>query len=147
MVMSPYFQDFGSEVVKEFGKDVYKKIKDQFKSEAELKSAELITQRPLSDDAKSLLKSHLETQLIKDQQFYIQIADIFKTTISDTLVLSLTLKAICEINDELPRLYSAWLKAGIEKKGTYQNRIEELEEQLRTLEEKFFLIIQRIPRA
>lgn len=143
MMISPYFQNFGNEIVKELGKDVYKKIKTQLKGDAEKKAVEMMDHEPLSFEAKVFLRSHLVVQLSNDKLFYSDIADIFKTNFSDTFILSLILRTISEINEELPKLYAAWLKSGIEKKGAYQNRIDDLEEQLRLLEEKFFSIMQR----
>jgi hypothetical protein len=143
MMISPYFQNFGNEMGKELGKDVYKKIKTQLKGDQEKKAIEMLNHEPLSYEAKAFLKNHLVLQLSNDKLFYSDISQVFKTNFSDTFILSLILRTISEINEELPKLYTGWLKSGIEKKGAYQNRIDDLEDQLRLLEEKFFSIMQR----
>ena len=60
----------------------------------------------------------------------------------DFFIFELVLRSIRDIKTELRRLYPWWINTGTEKKGEYQNRIEQLEVQVGQLEEKFFTILQ-----
>lgn len=143
MMLSPYLQNCGKEIAKQAGKDLYQKIKQQIQGDSEKKVVEKLELQPLSIDNMNSLKDILFIQLSNDSLFYKKITEVFNASFSDTLILSLTLRAINEINNELPRLYSSWVKASLEKKGEYQNRINDLEDQLRYLEVKFFSVVQK----
>jgi hypothetical protein len=145
MMLSPYFQGCGKEIAKQAGKDIYKRIKSDLNGEKERQIIEKLESEFLSLENMNLLQGILSSKLLNDTTFYKKVTQMFNVSFSDTLILSLTLRSLSEINNELPRLYSSWVRASLEKKGEYQNRITELEDQLHYLEEKFFSVIQKQP--
>ena len=143
-MLSSFFSNSGKEIAKNAGKDIYEKVKHCFGTEEEKTALQNLETDPFSNTQRESIEKILMLKLY-NKEFFQEISVILNITTSNTIILELVLNSILDIKAELKHLYPWWINAGPDKKGQYQNRIEQLELQLTQLEEKFFVIISSSP--
>jgi hypothetical protein len=139
--LSSFLSNSGAEIAKSIGKDIYEKLKHSLTRPSEQQALARLEAEPFSSDHQLLLETILLTRL-PDKEFSQDISRILQITPSNFFIFELVLQSIQHIKAELRLLYRWWINAGTDKKGEYQNRIEQLEQQLLQLEEKFFATLR-----
>ncbi|HEX9510707.1 MAG TPA: hypothetical protein VF939_09495 [Puia sp.] len=142
-VLSSFLSNSGEEIAKNAGKDIYKKIKLLFKKEEEKDILNDFETAPFSIDYRHSLEKILVTNL-SDPNFFKETIHTLHITPANTFIIELVLSSIRDIKAELPQLYRWWRNASPDKKGEYENRIEQLEVQLIHLEKKLLLTIHSV---
>lgn len=139
-VLSAFLSNSGAEIAKSIGKDVYEKIKHAFKNDEDKQILHKLEAEPFSIPNQEKL-SHLLIAKFNENNFLPEILISLHINASNTYILEKVLHSNLQIRQRLDSLYPRWINAGCDKKGEYQNQIEELEAQLLFLEEKFLKIL------
>lgn len=140
-MLSSFLSNSGAEVAKNIGKDVYEKVKHSLKKDDEKEALHNLEKEPFSIRHQTILENILMPKFL-DRSFFQEVSAALYISTVNTYILTLVLNSIANIKDELERHYRWWINAGPDKKGEYQNRIEQLEKDLMDLERKFLNIIQ-----
>jgi len=136
-----FFTNTGSEIAKCIGKDLYEKVKCLFRNNEEKEILISLESEPFSIPKQELMTQYVMEKLL-DKLFYQEVSLVFCINPANDFILQLIQSTILDIKSELKRLYPWWVNASADKRGEFQNRIEQLEIQLEQLQEKFFSIVQ-----